>query len=280
MRYRVLLPAIALACGATLGLDLHTSSAAPAHAAAGPVTFAARDHGYDGPDRIPAGMTTVEIINRGRDLHHAQLVKIPAGKTAADFRAAIKASPMRFPEWASALGGPNAVAPGGRAAATMRLEAGRYLMLCLIPDRHGVPHVALGMEKEIAVTQAQTVSLVEPSPDATITLHDFRFAAPEVVEAGSRTLQVMNHGSQTHEVVLVKLDPGASVGEFLVAMAPGAAGPPPGRTVGGIVGLDRGGRGFFTADLAPGQYGLICFFEDETGAPHFSKGMATQFTVR
>jgi hypothetical protein len=56
----------------------------------------------------------VEIINQGEDLHHdAQIVKLAPGKTAA----------------------------------TMRLEAGNYVVLCLIPDRHGVPHVALRMGK-------------------------------------------------------------------------------------------------------------------------------------
>ncbi len=280
MPYRFMLPAIAVAFGAAVAFNVQDSSAAPEHAGPGSVTFAAHDHGYTGPDRIPAGMTTVEIVNRGQDLHHAQIVKLAPGKTAADFHAAMKAHPMRFPGWVSALGGPNAVAPGGQAASMMRLDAGRYLMLCLIPDKHGVPHVALGMEKELTVTPVRTVALAEPSPDVTITQHDFRFDLPNPITAGSRTIRVVNEGGQTHEVVLVKLNPGVSVGEFLVAIAPGAAGPPPGRPVGGIVGLDRGTHGFFKADFEPGEYGLICFFEDDGKVPHFAKGMAMQFTVR
>ena len=34
-------------------------------------------------------------------------------------------------------------------------------------------------------------------------------------------------------------------------------------------------------DLAPGNYGLICFIPDaKDGKPHFMHGMATQFSVK
>ena len=82
-------------------------------------------------------------------------------------------------------------------------------------------------------------------------------------------------------MVVVKLDPGKTAKDFGQAFEPGASGPPPGRPLGGIVGLERGGSGFFTGTFEPGRYGLICFFPDQqTGAPHFSKGMTMDFTVK
>jgi hypothetical protein len=37
----------------------------------------------------------------------------------------------------------------------------------------------------------------------------------------------------------------------------------------------------FTADLTPGNYGLLCFFTDaETGKPHFALGMMDEFTIQ
>lgn len=246
-----------------------------------PVLFIAHDYGYTGPDRIPAGMTTLEILNQGQDLHHAQLIKLAAGKTPQQFAAAMKADPIHWPAWVHFVGGPNAVMPGERAMATMRLDPGNYLVLCIIPDEKGVPHIMLGMERPLTVTPATTVSLEEPVSDLTITQRDFLFDLSRPITAGTHTIQVMNGGTQPHEAVLVQLAPGATAKDFIAAFEPGAAGPPPGRTIGGIVGLDRGGRGYFTSHLEQGRYALICFFPDQTtGRPHFAQGMISEFTVR
>lgn len=283
MSYRYLIPAciLVLAGGAATTLTLGVSDAVQERPAGGRVTLTAHDFGYTGPDRIPAGMTTIEVVNQGHDLHHAQLVRLAPGKTAADFNAAMKADPSHPPAWAHFVGGPNAVAPGDRATAILRLEAGQYLVLCLIPDHAGVPHVALGMEKSLTVTPAVAVASVDPSPDVTITTKDFQFQLSGPVTAGTRTIQMVNAGGQAHGTVVVKLDPGATVKDFLAAVEPGAAGPPPGRLLGGMVGLDRGARGYFTTTFDPGHYALICFFPDaKTGMPHFANGMTLDFTVQ
>ena len=34
------------------------------------VSFTAIDYGFNGPDSIPAGMTTISLVNEGEDLHH------------------------------------------------------------------------------------------------------------------------------------------------------------------------------------------------------------------
>ncbi len=249
--------------------------------AGAPVVFTAHDHGYTGPDRIPAGTTTVEIINRGHDLHHAQIVKLAVGKTAQDFTAAMKADPLHWPSWVSFVGGPNGVVPGERAAATMRLDAGQYLVFCLIPDSQGVPHVMLGMEKEFTVIPVRAVAYEEPSADLAITQRDFHFDVSAPITAGTHTVQVTNGGGQPHEVLVVRLAPGATVKDFVAAFEPGASGPPPGKPVGGIVGIDRGGRAFFTATFEPGHYALICFLPDQqTGKEHFTQGMIREFTIQ
>ena len=247
----------------------------------GPVVFVAHDYGFTGPDRIPSGMITVQVVNQGKDLHHVQIVQLTQGKTAEDFHAAMKANPSHPPHWAKFVGGPNAALPGSDAMATMQLTPGDYLLLCLIPNQKGVPHVALGMVKPLTVTpSAKTVS-AQPKADLTITMSDFAFALSQPMTAGPHTVHVMNAGGQPHEVVVVKLDPGASAKDFGAAFAPGASGPPPGAPMGGLVGLEQGGSGFFNGRFEAGRYGLICFFPDsQTGAPHFTKGMTLDFTVQ
>jgi hypothetical protein len=246
-----------------------------------PVVFVAHDYGYTGPDRIPAGITTVEIVNQGQDLHHAQIVKLLAGKTAEDFVSAMKSNPAHWPSWISFVGGPNGIVPGDRTTATMRLDAGHYLLLCLIPDKKGVPHVMLGMEKRLTVIPMSTVAFDEPTPDLTITQRDFHFEISKPITAGTHTIQVTNGGGQPHEAIVIKLAPGATVKDFVAAFEPGASGPQPGRPVGGLVGIDRGGRGFFTTTFEPGRYAILCFFPDQTtGKEHFAQGMISEFTVR
>jgi uncharacterized cupredoxin-like copper-binding protein len=223
----------------------------------------------------------MQVVNKGQDLHHIQLLKLVQGKTADDFRAAITAEPARLPHWIQFVGGPNAVLPGSESVATMNLAEGEYLLICLIPNKEGVPHMALGMQKPLSVKGGKPTLVSEPKAGLTITLADFRLMLSQPITAGSHTIQVINHGTMPHEVVVLKLDPGASAKDFGAAFEPGASGPPPGKPIGGVVGLETGAHAFFTTQFEPGRYGLICFFPDPiSGAPHFTKGMALDFTVR
>jgi hypothetical protein len=246
-----------------------------------PVVFVAHDYGFTGPDRIPAGVTTMQIVNQGQDVHHIQLVKLPQGKTGADFSAALKADPSRLPQWMKFMGGPNAVVPGSQSVATMNLVEGEYLLICIIPDKAGAPHMALGMQKALSVKGGKSALVSEPKAGTTITLRDFQFALSQPITPGLHTIGVMNHGTQPHEVVVVQLAPGASALDFVRAVEPGGSGPPPGKPIGGLVGMETGDHAFFTAQFEPGRYGLICFFPDAaTGQPHFARGMTTEFTVK
>ena len=260
-------------------LDSHRAVASP-RTDESAVIFVAHDYGFAGPDRIPAGVTTMQVVNKGQDPHHIQLLKLLQGKTAEDFRAAITADPARLPKWIKFVGGPNAILPGSDAVATMNLAEGEYLLICIIPNKEGVPHMALGMQKPLSVRGAKPSLVSEPKAGVTITLADFRFTQSQPITAGSHTIQVMNHGTQPHEVVVLKLDPGASAKDFGAAFEPGASGPPPGKPLGGVVGIESGAHAYFNARFERGRYGLICFFLDPTtGKPHFAQGMTSEFTV-
>jgi hypothetical protein len=57
-------------------------------------------------------------------------------------------------------------------------------------------------------------------------------------------------------------------------------GPPPGKPLGGVSGIDKGMSEYFSADFSPGNYAFICFLPDaKDGKPHFAHGMVQQFTV-
>jgi hypothetical protein len=60
-----------------------------------------------------------------------------------------------------------------------------------------------------------------------------------------------------------------------------AAGPPPFDPVGGMQGLEVGGSGYMTLELAPGEYAAICLIPDPTtGQSHLHLGMVAPLTVR
>ena len=245
------------------------------------VLYTARDYAFTGPETIAGGWTTVTLLNQGNDLHQVQFLKLPEGKTAADFRDEMTADPTRLPRWVLRRSGPNSVLPGERALAIVRLEPGEYVLFCGIPDRQGIPHVAHGMLKPLHVAAAPPRSAEMPPADQAITLTDFSFELSRPVQAGTRTIRVVNKGGQAHEVAVVKLAPRASVADFLDAFRPGVAFSPAGKLIGGLAGLDPGGEGLFRADFPPGRYGLICFLPDLVmRAPHFTRGMLLDFDVR
>jgi hypothetical protein len=244
------------------------------------VVFTAHDYGFTGPDHIPAGLTTVRILNTGHDLHHVQFLKLLQGKSAEDFRAAIMADPTHLPPWVQYAGGPNANRPGSLSSSTINLVEGDYVLLCWIPDNKGVPHVALGMQKALFVRGGKPTTVSAPKPATTLKQIDYQFLLSHPIKAGLQTVEVVNHGTQAHEAVLVKLAPGATVNDVIASFEPGASGPPRGELVGGITGIEKGARVYFTGEFEPGRYGLICFVPDATtGKPHFLHGMTTEFTV-
>jgi hypothetical protein len=50
--------------------------------------------------------------------------------------------------------------------------------------------------------------------------------------------------------------------------------------VGGVATLDPGLTAQFSADLTPGDYGMICFIPDaKDGKPHLAHGMMKSFKV-
>ena len=275
MRHARLLPIalVALACAKE-----PAPSQAPA-AAPQQVTITATDFGFQLPTApLVAGLTTMTLVNTGKELHQVTLIRITEGKTVADLTAALQAPGMP-PSWAVAWGGPNAAAPGGQSVATLVLEPGRYALVCFIPSPDGVPHMAKGMIIGVEVQPANTPAAALTAGDIQLDLSDYKFTLSQLPTAGQRTFTVSNQGSEVHEVVVIRLAPGATMETALAWMAAGEQGPPPGEPIAGVSGMAPGQVQNFTADLTPGTYGLICFVPAPDGKPHFLHGMTMTFTV-
>jgi hypothetical protein len=258
-----------------------SSAASPAAPSApATVTITASEFKLDLPAQIPAGAVTLHLVNHGKELHQAQIIRLEDGKTLADFTKAMKENGPP-PSWVKFVGGPNGIAPGSDANAVTILSPGHYAALCFIPGLDGVPHVMKGMIQPFEVTAASGAASAElPAADVTIKLADYSFEPSKPLTPGRHTIRVENTGPQPHELVLLKLAPGRSVGDFGKWAMEGMKGPPPAMPLGGVGFIEKGASGAFMADLSPGDYGLICFVPDvKDGKPHLAHGMIKQFTV-
>lgn len=241
------------------------------------VTVTGEDFKFDAPDVIPAGLTEFRFVNKGPSLHHMALLKLTGGKTIDDLRAVL-ANPGPPPAWVKEMGGPNAPDAGLEANATMMLEPGNYALICFV-DIGGPPHFAKGMVRPLLVVPAKA-NTPKPKADVTASLVDYSFKLSAPIRAGTRTIRVVNVARQHHEVELVQLNPGVTLGQFMKWMDK-MEGPPPGKALGGVAGLEPGMSQYFTANFTPGNYALICFLPDaKDGKPHFVHGMAQQITVK
>ncbi len=134
--------------------------------------------------------------------------------------------------------------------------------------------------RPLTVIRSDGESTELPTADVRITLADYGFQFSKPLTAGRHVILFRNVASQPHEAVLVQLAPGKSVGD-LAGWLEKREGPPPGRPIGGIAGIDKGVENTIEVNLEPGEYGLICFVPDaKDGKPHIAHGMITQFTVR
>jgi len=278
-----LLAAVATAAAAG-AVHARVSSNDPHTAKANVVTVTTTDYAFQAPDTIAAGRTTFHLVNKGPEFHHVWLIKLEQGKTLKDLMEAAK-TPGPLPKWAVDVGGPNSPMPGGEALATLDLEAGRYVMACVIPSmKDGQPHYMKGMVKEVTVAArngvVQAGKVETPAADVVMTLDDYDFRVSTPITRATKTIRLRNVAEQTHEAIIVKLNPGTTVEQFLGAMEK-PQGPPPGALIGGITGIAKGRTVDIPTSFTAGDYALICFVPDaKDGKPHLAHGMVKPFSVK
>ena len=247
------------------------------------VTVVAREYAFQMPDTVPAGLTTFRLRDLGREQHHVFMVTLPPGKTPRDLLSAIEAGgpPPAWgrARWMHMIGGPNTPVPGGESNATLTLAPGRYVVFCVVPAPDGTPHVMKGMFHTLVVAPSARRS-PPPAHDVAITLSEYRFRFSRPVTAGVHTIRIANDGAQPHEMFMMRLPPGRSVGD-MIAWVGKPQGPPPIIPAGGITDIPPGGVAYMRGTFEPGEYALICFSPDDKDAkPHFAHGMTHQFSVK
>lgn len=257
------------------------AAAGPAAAQSAPAVIAVttNDYAFVAPDTVPAGLVTFEMKNEGKEPHHVWVARLDDGKTIADLASAM-ADHGPPPAWFVSVGGPQADATAETSNATLLLTPGNYVYVCFVPSPDGQPHVAKGMIRPFTVTGESDAAARLPDADVTVRLVDYGFELSAPLTAGRHVIAFENPSEQFHEVVLFKLQPGATAAQA-AAWVEKMDGPPPMTMAGGVTGIDPGERVVIDTDLEPGEYALICFLPDhKDGKPHVAHGMITQLTVR
>jgi hypothetical protein len=256
-------------------------SGAPQSGAANVVTIVARDYAYDAPDTIPAGLTTFQLRNTGKEPHETAIVRLDDGKTSQDLLVLARdTTPSPDPAWMHWVGGPGGAFPGGlETNATMVLAPGHYVVACFVPTSKGQPHLLLGMIKDFTVAPSSRPAAAPPASDVSISLVDFDYKFATPLTAGHHTIRITNDGAQSHQMGLLRLAPGQSV-KTVLAWFEHPNGPPPIEWTAGISDLSPGAVTYITGDFPPGSYALFCFDSDvHDGKSHIAHGMTKQFSI-
>lgn len=108
-------------------------------------------------DGLEEGDNAIEFSNEGKQLHHALLFPVAAGKTFAEAKEALLSE--EEPEGPPPIDFENVVAtavvnPGQRMVVNIRLGKGTYAVVCFLPDKGtaGPPHATKGMLTELKVS--------------------------------------------------------------------------------------------------------------------------------
>lgn len=237
--------------------------------------YTIRGMAFEGPVAIPAGMTTITVVNEAdRDGDTFALISLRGGRTLDEFFTTMgmlfSGELSVIPDWIDFHGG-SPIALDDERSYTIFLSPGTHYLLSIGGDEEG-PYAARGLLLPIEVEA--------PAVDAsvTITMRDYEFEIEGTLVAGTQVVRVHNAANQPHEVLMIPLPPGVGLEEMLAA-ADEVEGEVPGQGLQGMWALNPGETVYVTVNLMEGTYGVICFIPD-AGGPHFMQGMATEVSVR
>lgn len=247
-------------------------------------------------DSIPSGWNTFRYVNKSNEAHFFVLEKLPDGirlsnyenelipvfKEGFDF---MKLGNMeegmkafeKIPQWFGGVvnhGGVGILSGNSTGETTLFLEPGVYAMECYIRMPDGTPHVFLGMLKEVIVTD-QASMLAEPQADYNISISSTEgIQFQDSIPAGNFQFGVEFADQQLyehfagHDVNLVKLQEGAALDSLVAWINPSdmfaLSSPEPKEFLfmGGAEDMPAGKKGYFKAELSPGNYVLISEIPD------------------
>lgn len=226
------------------------------------------------PDTITAGWSRFRVTEDG-DGHIVVLFRLSDSARAIGMPAVIAAldSAPATPAFLAAMGGPEV---GDSGEVTIQLSPGDYLLACVTRGADGHRHLAAHETRPVTVGVPGNDSPRSP-PRATVDvdMRDFAYVGADTWPAGRQTLHVRNEGAQDHQLRIVRLNDGATLGSWVAGEGKD------GRAIAGVARLAAGRSAFLMVDLPPGTYVLSCLVTDPaSGRMHVELGMLREVHVR
>jgi uncharacterized cupredoxin-like copper-binding protein len=246
--------------------------------------FTTVEYEFQGPASIPGGWTRIVLDNQGELTHDFILAKLDEGRTLADVLILFQEDPYASPpEWVKLYGGTRA-GGGERSSYLINLPPGEYVYLSGGEAEQGPSDAQQGMVSALTVTEPENDDVIAslPTADVNVDLLDYTFAISGTVVSGEQLIHVRNSGEEAHQMLIFRLQEGATFEDFQTFLeTEEPEGPPPADFYGGMNYTSPGVEVYFTQEFEPGQYILICFApsEEHGGAPHFALGMLQQVEV-
>lgn len=233
--------ALALAAGvAACGDDDSTDTSGtepteePGTSEVSALSITERDYEFELDGELTAGRVSITVTNEGAEFHELAMARLTDGKTLEDFRAALAESSeedddetfggvVEADSTIDDLGGVQL--PGTSYTITGDgVDAGRYVLLCYIPNAEGTSHYELGMLTEFTVAVGQATDDAEA--DVTYTATDDALDGPTELPAGETAIEVVNDSGAEREINVLKLKDGATIEEVGAWFESGGEGAP------------------------------------------------------
>jgi hypothetical protein len=240
---------------------------------------------FSAPSSTKGGVVTVSFRNGGKKPHAAQLVLLTGKHSPAELMKAF-GSQKGPPSWVHLAGGVATTPPGQTGSATVKLEAGNYLVLDFGgpgggkgPPAHSMLKVTPGSSGSLPSTPAK-VTATAPAKDK------YKWAVSGALKSGDNRLTFVSKGRHdaVHLIAAFRLKGKASDAAIKKALKSNGKPPPfvdPSSFQGTTV-LDAGRSEVTSLTLAkPGEYVLFCPLKDRDGGkPHDQEGLVTRVTVK
>jgi hypothetical protein len=245
-------------------------------------SYTIRNMTFEGPEALPAGMTTITVINEESFDNMYALISLSEGRTLPEFFEAMAAVMQGLthitPKWIHFHGG-SPIGVDDIRSYTIFLGPGTYYLVSVGADADG-PYAARGLVKVLTVTAP------EPEANVRVTTQDYEFLVDGTFVSGRQTVRLENAANQIHEMLIISLPDDLTLEQYLAGPTESheehqpEAGPPFSMSqTQGLWVIDPGLTAFVEVELTPGRYALVCFVPDADG-PHLMQGMAKEFSVQ
>jgi hypothetical protein len=241
-----------------------------------PFRIIATDAGFEAPDRVAAGLRHIVFENHGSEIHESMLVKLHKGMSVENYVAAVKKGSL-FPEGALDCSGPGLTSPGETAEMWLRVDPGRYILICWNSGHAKTTPVHPFTVEEVGAKDDRP-----PNEDLVLKLFDYRFELSGDLHKGVQVIRIETPGPSMHEVDIYRLHDGKSVADLNSWRKQQGHGPALAEALGGALDSHDITRVvWLQKKFMPGHYVLHCEIPvTNTELTHADVGMVREIEIK